>query len=128
MEYTIEFGAGEPQDLTVTMWGVADVTTLRRFNADLTANPSYRGGLLMLAETSDLDLSGLSDRELEQIAAEIIERDWGSPPRAVAVVDLNSETGARARELVAHLGGSQSRRRVFTSREAAVAWLREQRA
>src|SRR6266496_6425577 len=60
VEYTIEFGAGEPQDLTVTMWGVADVTTLRRFNADLTANPSYRGGLLMLAETSDLDLSGLS--------------------------------------------------------------------
>jgi hypothetical protein len=126
VDYTIEFG-GDPQDVTVTTWGVADLKNLRRFNVELTSNPRYRGGLLILFENSYLDLSELSDRDLEQIASDIVEREWDSPPRAVAIVALNSETRSRMGEIVAHLGGSQSRRRVFTSREAAVAWLQEQR-
>ena len=126
MEYTIEFG-GDPHDLTATLWGTADLESLRKFNAELTSNPKYRGGLLILFENSYLDLSTLSDAELEQIAADVLEREWDAPPRAVAIVTLNSETRSRLRHIVAHLGGSQSRRRVFTSREDAVAWLSEQR-
>jgi hypothetical protein len=127
VEYTIEFG-GDPQDLTVTQWGTADLEDLRRFNAELRSNPRYRGGLLILFEDSYLDLSRLSEAELEQIAAEIVEHEWGAPPRAVAIVTLSSQTRSGIREVVAHLGGSRSRRRIFTTRDAAIAWLREQRA
>ena len=126
MEYTIEFG-GDPQDVTITQRGAADLRSLQEFNAELTGDPRYRGGLLLLFENSDLDLSGLSATELEQTAIDVIEQDWNASPRAVAIVALDPETQEREREIVAHLGGSRSRRRIFTSRDAAVAWLREQR-
>ena len=126
MEYTIEFD-GEPQDITITQRGAADLRTLWQFNADLMAHPHYRGGLLILFENSCLDLSGLSDSELEQTAIDVIEREWAAAPRAVAIIAPDPQTNAREREIVAHLGGARSRRRIFTSREAAVAWLREQR-
>ena len=126
VKYTIEFG-GDPEDVTVTQSGTADPESLRQFNADLVGHPRYRGDLLILFENSDLDLSGLSDHELEETAADVVERDWYAPPRGVAIVVLDTQTHVREREIVAHLGGSRSRRRVFTSREAAVAWLRGQR-
>ena len=126
VEYTIEFG-GDPQDVTVTQRGAADLRSLRQFNADLVGHPRYRGGLLILFENSDLDLSGLSDAELEETAIDVIERDWDASPRAVAIVAPDPQTHARERQIVAHLGGSRSRRRIFTSGEAAVAWLRDQR-
>ena len=126
MDYTIEFG-GDPQDVTVTQRGSANLTGLRQFNAELTGHPRYRGGLLILFENASLDLSGLSDDELEQTAVDVVERDWDASPRAVAIVAPDPQTHARERQIVAHLGGSRSRRRIFTSREAAVAWLREQR-
>ena len=126
MEYTIEFG-GAPQDVTITQRGAADLSSLRQFNADLTEHPHYRGGLLILFENSSLDLSGLSDKELEQTAIDVVERDWDASPRAVAIIAPDPQTHERERAIVAHLGGSRSRRRVFTSAEAAVAWLREQR-
>jgi hypothetical protein len=126
VEYAIEFG-GDPQDVTITQRGAADLRTLRQFNAELMGHPRYRGGMLILFENSSLDLSGLSDIELEQTAIDVIEREWNASPRAVAIIALDPETHARERQIVAHLGGSRSRRRIFTSREAAVAWLREQR-
>jgi hypothetical protein len=126
VEYTIEFG-GDPQDVTITQRGVADLRSLRQFNADLMEHPRYRRGLLILFENSDLDLSGLSHTELQQTAIDVVERDWDLWPRAVAIIAPDTKTHAREREIVAHLGGSQSHRRVFTSRDAAVAWLREQR-
>ena len=126
VEYTIEFG-GDPQDVTITQRGAADLSSLRQFNAELTEHPRYRGGLLILFENSSLDLSGLSDTELEQTAVDVVERDWDASPRAVAIIAPDPQTHARERQIVAHLGGSRSRRRIFTSREAAVAWLRDQR-
>lgn len=101
MKYTIEFG-GDPEDVTVTQWGTADLGSLQQFNTDLVGHPRYRGDLLILFENSNLDLSGLSDHELEETAADVVERDWYAPPRAVAIVVLdtpspgfeNSETRA----------------------------------
>ena len=125
MEVTIEFG-GDPQDVTITAWGVADVAGLRRLSAELKADPRYRAGLSILAVYSDLDMSGLSDLELAQVATESVERHWDLRPAALAIVATDLKTFARAREGVAHLGGSQEHRRAFTSLDAAVAWLREQ--
>jgi hypothetical protein len=125
VEFTIEFGGG-PQDVTVTTFGIADVDGSRRLYAALASDPLYRAGMLILADHSALEMSRLTDLDLERIAAAITESDWSLPPRAVAIVASNMETHLRAREAVAHLGGSRSNRRVFTSRDEALAWLGEQ--
>jgi hypothetical protein len=82
--------------------------------------------MLILADHSALEMSRLTDLDLERIAAVISESDWSLPPRAVAIVASDMETHVRAREAVAHLGGSRSNRRVFGSHEDALAWLGEQ--
>jgi hypothetical protein len=122
VEFMIEFG-GEPQDVTITTSGIADVEGSRRLTYALASDPRYRAGMLLLVDHSDLEMSRLSDLDLERIAAAITESDWNLPPRAVAIVASNLETHVRAREAVAHLGGSRSNRRVFGSREEALAWL-----
>lgn len=125
MEFTIEFG-GEPQDVTITTSGIADVEGSRRLSSALASDPRYCAGMLVLVDHSALEMSRLTDLDLERIAAGISESDWNLPPRAVAIVASNVETHIRAREAVAHLGGSLSNRRVFSSREEALGWLREQ--
>ena len=125
MEFTIEFGGG-PQDVTVTTFGIADLDGSRRLYAALASDPRYRAGMLILVDHSALEMSRLTDLDLERIAAAITESDWNLPPRAVAIVAPSVEPHLRAREAVAHLGGSRSNRRVFTSRDEALAWLGEQ--
>ena len=49
MRFGIEFG-GEPQDVTIAIAGVADIATSLRLYIDLTADPRYRPGLLILAD------------------------------------------------------------------------------
>jgi len=126
MEFAVEFG-GEPQDVTVTASGIADVAGLREIVTTVAADERYRAGLLVLYELSGLDMSGISDDELERVTETVMERDWRSQPRAVALV-----VGERAIEItrlgIAHLGGSRSRRQVFTSYDNAVAWLATMRA
>ena len=126
MEFAVEFG-GEPQDVTVTATGVADVAGLREIVTTVATDERYRAGLLLLYELSGLDMSGISDDELERVTETVMERDRRSQPRAVALV-----VGERAIEItrlgIAHLGGSRSRRRVFTSHDDAVAWLVTMRA
>lgn len=126
VEFVVEFG-GEPQDVTVTASGVADVATLRELVRTVAGDERYRAGLLLLYELSGLDMSQLSDRELEQVTAAVMDRDWISQPRAVAVV-VAGKTVEVARIAIAHLGGSSSGRRLFTSRDDAVAWLATMRA
>jgi hypothetical protein len=121
MEFAVEFGGG-PQDVTVVASGVADVAGLRELVRSVGADERYRPGLLLLYDFTDLDLSVLSDRELEQVTETVMERDWLSQPRAVAIVG-GAKTLETARIGVAHLGGSRSRRQLFTSRDDAASWL-----
>ena len=127
MDFVIEYG-GEPQDVTVTVSGIADVAGLGRVNAELRTDPRFRSGLALLYDLTELDVSHLSDRDLERITAPITERDWDAPPGPVALLVSGQEAVERTRLAIAHLGGTRSRRRIFTSHEAAVAWLRKQRS
>jgi hypothetical protein len=124
VEFVIEFG-GSPQDLTITASGIADVTGYLRMYSALTADPRFRPGFKILVEQPDLDMTQCSDADVEQIAASLAARDWNYPPRAVAVVvSATSVEGARLGTL--HLGGTKSGRRLFESRDEALAWLAEQ--
>ena len=125
MDFAIDYG-GSPQDVTITAFGVADVTGYLRMCAALTADERFRPGMRILVEQPDLDMTHCTDADVEQIAASLAARDWNYPPRAVAVV-VSEKSAEGARLGVLHLGGTQSKRRLFDSREDALAWLGEQR-
>ena len=126
MEFSLDFG-GFPQDLTITLRGVADALGARRLATDLAADPRFRPGLLILVDVTDLDTATVDDNELYADATAFIERDAAAAPGAVAIVAPDGDTFIKATHYRAYLGGSKSRREVFIDREDAIAWLRSQR-
>jgi hypothetical protein len=126
MKFTIEFG-GDPQDVTVTFSGVADLPGFRRYNDTLASDPRFRAGMMILVEASALDTSQMSSESVQAASEPVSERDWHHPPRAVAIVAPDRRTFDDFGYARAHQGGSRSRRRIFRSREAALDWLNEQR-
>ena len=127
MDFVIEYGA-EPQDVTITTSGIADVAGFGRLNSVLRSDPRFQADLTILYDLTKLDISRLSEQDIEEITDSITERDWDSLPGAVARIVPSPEAIDPARLAIAHLGGKQSRRRVFTSRDDGIAWLRAQRS
>jgi hypothetical protein len=126
MEFTIEFG-GDPQEVTITLAGVATPEEFRRYNEERASDPRFRAGMTMLVDISALDTSQLSNDDLQALSGPMVERDLNHPPLAVAILAPNAQTFADAMHHRAHLGGASSRRGVFASRAAALDWLSEQR-
>jgi hypothetical protein len=126
MTFTLTFG-GDPQDLTITLSGYADRVGLHRLNAELSADPRFLPGLAVLVDASALDTSHLTDEALADAAGLIVERDWETQPLAIAILAPDADTFATAARYRAHLGGSRSRREVFSNDVEAAAWLREQK-
>jgi hypothetical protein len=80
----------------------------------------------MLVDLSEFENRPVTEAEADFTVNRIAERDWDYPPAAIAVVA--GEQAAHEMMLFrARLGGSHSRRQVFTSREDAVTWLATQR-
>ena len=127
MEYAITFG-GQPQDVTQTLVGTADVASIVRCNAELGADKRFRSGLAILVDASALDAAPLAGPGLEAASHSVAERDWEHPPLAVAILVANRQAAEIFKHWRAYLGGSQSRRRVFTSRAEALAWLAAEKA
>jgi hypothetical protein len=126
LEFRFAFG-GSPQDLTITLSGAVDALGLKRLNDALVAEPQFGPGLMILVDVTRLDTSRLDEDALFAGVGPVVERDAVSPPRAVAIVVADAETLAKAVHYRAHLGGSASRRRIFTDRDEAIAWLRKER-
>lgn len=127
VDFTIEFGGG-PQDVTVTASGMADVAGFLRVNDKLKSDLRFRSDLAILYDFTELDMSRLSEGATEQVAGPITARDWDTPPGPVALIVSSPEARDWVRLAIAHLGGTKSGRRVFTSHEDALVWLGEQRA
>jgi hypothetical protein len=127
MDFSFEFG-GDPQDVTVTLWGDASAHGLRRMNEELLADGRYVPGLAILVDLTGLDTGRMDDEGLRTATVAIAERDWHTPPLAIALVAPDERTFADARRYSAYLGGSASGRAIFSTREDAIAWLRERRA
>jgi hypothetical protein len=127
VEYSIEFG-GDPQDVTITMSGCADIDGFRRVTAALVADPRFGAGLTILVDHSALDLTPLSNGDVPKATDALLERDWNFPPKAVAIVAPPTPHALEFAERgVAHMSVLQRPRRVFRSRDEALTWLREQR-
>jgi hypothetical protein len=127
VEYSIEFG-GDPQDVTITMSGTADIDCFRRVTAELVADPRFRAGMAILVDHSDLDPTPLSNGDVPEASDPLLERDWNFPPKAVAIVVRPTPHALELAERgVAHMSVLNRPRRVFRSRDEAVRWLRELR-
>ena len=127
VEYTIEFG-GSPQDVTITVTGVATARAFQLYNDELTSHPSFRAGMTILVDATGLDVTQLLAGQLETAARPLAERDWEYPPLAIAVIAPDPTTFEAMRLGQAYLGGADFQRRTFLTREEAVAWLAEKRA
>ena len=126
MNYSIEFG-GDPQDLTMTLTGALEASEIHGFVEELVSNPEYREGMLILADLSGLNTSGVSVEDYEGISDVIAGRDHRFPAKAIAIVAPDSRTFDDAMQHRAYVGGSKSGREVFRSRKDATAWLAQMR-
>lgn len=118
---------GGPADLEITLSGALRLEEFQRLNEQLVNDPRFRPGLALLVDLSALDVSALSDTELEHLTTMVGERDWDYLPAAVALVAPDHETFESARLYRAYLGGSKSNRQLFTNRTDALAWLESRR-
>jgi hypothetical protein len=126
MDFTIEFGGGDPQDVTITLSGEADIADIVRCERELTSDPRYRTGLAILCDCSRLQTDGIVHQPTIELAARpVSQRDVDRPARAVAYVAADEEAFADLTIWRAHLGGSKSNRRIFMSRQEALDWLRQ---
>jgi hypothetical protein len=127
MEFEIDFPDDGPADIEMSVSGVPTLEELERFNEALVSDPRFRAGLTMLVETAGIESDGISAEELQRLSTPQVMRDWQYPPAAVAIVAPGGPGYDHAQRYRAHTGGSKSNRRVFSSREEAIAWLEEKK-
>jgi len=123
MEFAIEYG-GDPQDVTLTLRGVADAAEIARCNRALVSDDRFRAGLAILCDCTALQTTVDSQEVTDAMVASINARDWQHPPRAIAYLVADEKAAEPFSLFRAHLGGSRSQRRVFVSRQDALDWLR----
>jgi hypothetical protein len=104
MEFTIEFG-GDPQDVTITLAGVATPESFRRFNEARLSDERFRKGLVILLDASSLDTSQMSEVMFQEAVEPMLEREANDPPLALAIVAPDARTFKDAVLTRAHLGG-----------------------
>jgi hypothetical protein len=128
MEHWVEYGGG-PQDATVFLAGPASVEGFQAMSEDLARDPLvYRRGAVLLIDFSRLDASAMAPDLVEVAAEPLVEQDWIAPAAAVAYLAPDQQTQRVATLFRAFLGGSSSRRMIFSARDEALNWLRHQRA
>ena len=123
MEFTIGFPADGPADIELSVSGVPTLPDIERFNDALVSDPRFRAGLTMLVDVAGLEYSGISVEELQTLSMPMLMRDWQYPLAAVAIVSPVGPAYDHVQRYRAHVGGSKSNRRVFSTRAEAVAWL-----
>jgi hypothetical protein len=82
----------------------------------------------MLVDNSALDVSTLSEDDLRQIMDRVMERDWTFPPRAIAIVASSPSSVEAAQRTAAHAEVLGRHRRVFSSQDEALDWLRARKS
>ena len=128
MEFEIHFPTEGPADIEMSVSGVPTLADLERFNDALVSDPRFRAGLTMLVDVAGLESDGISTDELQTLSTPQVMRDWQYPPAAVAIVTPGGPSYDHLQRYRAHTGGSKSKRRVFSSRDEAIAWLEERKS
>jgi hypothetical protein len=122
MAYTIEFG-GDPQDITITTFGRADVAGLESFLSELVSDPRFDPSMAILFDHSELDLSPLRPSDVAAIAEFVVGLGDRLGHPFTAHVTPTQEGFGLTRMGQVHAGRDPARSQVFATREEAVAWL-----
>jgi hypothetical protein len=125
LEHRIEFG-GDPQDVTISTSGDADVAGFRRMNSDLIADSRFRRGMKILVDHTDLDTSALPASDVRAIADSVAQLEEGFEGSFIAIVAPRALTFGLARMSVLMADLPSTRIGTFGVRENAVDWLRAQ--
>jgi hypothetical protein len=126
MEFEIDFPTGGPADVEMSVSGVPTLAELELFNDALVSDPRFRAGLTILVDVAGLEYAGISPEELQALSEPTVVRDWQYRPAAMAIVAPDAPAYEHVQRYRAHVGGSMSNRRVFSTRAEAVAWLEEE--
>jgi hypothetical protein len=124
VESSIEFG-GTPQDVTVTVTGLADAEGLVGLVRDLVSSPQFRPGMLMLEDVTAIDASRAPPFGLRWKGSSKLGEQIG--PLKLAIVVPSPVTFGYARVWEAYVDDRTAiGTRMFYSR--AVEWLEAKRA
>jgi hypothetical protein len=123
MDYMIEFG-GDPQDVTVTTSGQADLAAFEAMNEELMSDARFRPGMKILVDHSDLDVSALAKSEIQGIARSVSQAGDALGDASIAIVAPQTATFGVARQSasLANVPGLQVG--IFGVRANALEWLR----
>jgi hypothetical protein len=123
MEYRIEFG-GDPQDVTLTTSGEADLHTFRKMNDELTSDSRFRPGMKILVDHSELDVSPLTSDEIRGIADSVSQAGDMFGEASIAIVAPQTSTFGVARQSASLAAVPGLRVGTFGLRANALEWLR----
>ena len=127
MQYTIEFG-GYPQDVTITVTGLADAEGLVGLVRDLVGDPRFRPGMLILEDCLGIDVSQVKASDFRAQAETIIELNDKIGASRTAIIVPSPVTFGLARMSQAFGESAEIEAAVFYSRSEAVEWLASQRS
>jgi hypothetical protein len=91
--------------------------------AELASDPRWRPGTAVLVDHSALDASALTGRDVEEIAAFIVDLDDRYGPAAVALVTPDAYTEGLLDVVIRYIARARMRARTFPSRDHAAEWL-----
>jgi hypothetical protein len=126
MDHEIQFG-GDPQDVTVTTSGLADVAGFACMNEELVSHPRFRPGMAILLDHCALDVSELTEPDVRRIAAlvtGVTDRLGQSPVAMVADSFVVFSVAGLSEQFI---DPRVVRTRVCASREEGLEWLSEQK-
>lgn len=127
MQHEIEFEPGGEEDVVVRTSGVGALRGFVDFIGAVVADARYRPGMAVLVDHSALDPSALvtaDARELAAVVTDLGERVRGT---TVACVAPSAVMFGICRAFEAYSSESGVRARVFSSTDAARAWIAEAR-
>jgi hypothetical protein len=122
MTWEIEFG-GDPEDVLATSHGTASVEGLHAVISEIVSSPSFRPGMWIVFDETDLDWSAMSTSDLRR-RADFVEGylEVAGDVRVVVVSPTPVGLGIH-RQVEAYAGGFEFDMTVVPTLEEARAWL-----
>jgi hypothetical protein len=124
VRWSIDFG-GDPQDVTLTTSGDATPQGFARMNSELAQDERFQPQMLVLVDHTHLVVNDLTWSDINTISDQFSHHDE-LPSLTIAMVAPRPLQFGRA-WMSAALADATETARVFSTREAALAWLRQVR-
>ena len=128
MDFEISF-IDDPQIAVIKTSGCATLEGFDAFLEAMLSDPRWRPGMSILGDHSELDMSGLSSQDIENLVSSRLLRADAIGTGRLAIVAGESLTFGFGRVAEAYAENVLPyRMNIFYTTDEALAWLREERA